>query len=184
VLAGLACSPTSGKKASPPAEPQAPPAAAASAASTPTSQPIEAILDQWSAGQREEAIQALLALYDSQAAEVCYRPCSMSEQEFVAQWGEKGAVWGEAFRQKLAAQLGVLRQIARELERRAKEAAAAGDLAAATRLLETLKRVGAANRAPGLVLIAGLVGEKLEEVADAGLAELNKPAAEPPAAPP
>ncbi len=170
MIAGPACRPgpgpvnrpASGEQASSrPAEPQTPRPAAPS---------IGTVLDQWTAGRHEEALSTLMTISESYAAPACYRPFDITEPQFVAlPQAER-----EALREKMLAGLVVLRKIARELDRRAREAAAAGDPERAAKLLEVMKRLGAANRGPEVTRLVDLVGQAIEKLAERGLSELRK----------
>jgi len=125
------------------------------------------VLESWKAGRRDEAIAALRGMYDRQAPASDYRPYQISEQEFVAlpDWQDRQA---EMLRTQES-----LRELSRELYARAGQARKAGRRDEARVLLETLKRLGAANRGPDLTLLMNYLGEAMEKLADKGMAELN-----------
>ncbi len=149
-----------------PTAPSQPNEASVSASGAPH---IENVLDQWSAGRHEEAVRALLMLSESQAPPAAYRPFDLTERQFA----ELPQTDRDALREKMLARLDVLRELARELARRARQAAAQGHREEAERLLKVVKRLGAANRGPEVTLVVDLVGQAIERLADDELAELK-----------
>jgi len=148
-------------------------------ASAPAPLHIDDVLDQWVAGRREEAIRMLLDLSDSQQVSDYYRPFDLSEQEVVALPLTKR----EALKANMLVSLDVLREIVREIERRAKQALAAGEFETAKRMFLALKRVGTANRSPEVNLLVGSVGNAIDKIADQGLSDLKNGRTRQPAAP-
>lgn len=149
------------------------------AASAPASLHLNNVLDCWVAGRREEAIRMLLDLSESQIAPSYYRPFELSEQQVAALPLAKR----EALKVNMLAGLDVLREVVRDMERRGKEAAAAGEFDTAKRMFLALKRVGAANRGPEVNLLVGSVGNVTEFIADKGLSDLKKEWTRQPTAP-
>jgi len=136
---------------------------------------VNAVLQQWSAGQQEDAVLAFLRLAEEQPADASYRLFDCSEQQFVS----LPEAERDQLREKMLARFKVVRAFARELDRRAKEALAANDYPRAERLLAGLKRWGAANTGPEVARLTDLVGKALETLADDGLAKLDAARASP-----
>jgi predicted aspartyl protease len=136
---------------------------------------VNAVLQQWSAGQQEDAVRAFLRLAEMQPADAGYRLFDCSEQQFVS----LPEAERDQLREKMLARIKVARAFARELDRRAKEALAANDYPTAERLLAGLKRWGAANTGPEVARLTDLVGKALEKLADDGLAKLDAARASP-----
>ncbi len=144
--------------------------AEALAASAPAA-PINDVLDRWSAGQREEAIVALLAMYDSHASAAAYRPFDFTEAQFVA----LPPADRDSLRERMLTRIEVLRQgVVKEMEKRGREEIVAGRFDEAERTFLTMKQLGAANRSPDVTLLMGLVGKRIEEIADTGRADLAR----------
>ena len=130
---------------------------------------VGAILDRYSAGAHDEAIHMLLRLAQSDAAPVRYRPFYLTEKEFIAlPQAER-----DALSKKMLATAKTMRQLARELTRRALEASESGKSAESAEFLMAAKRLGSANRGPEVTLLIGLVGKAIETLADKRLAELD-----------
>lgn len=111
-------------------------------ATAPTAVGMSEVLRHWSAGAPDDAVQVLLDLADTQADAVRYRPFNISEHQFVA----LPPAERDALREKMLTTLDVMRDLARELDRRAREAHRVGESASAARHLLAMKRLGEANR--------------------------------------
>lgn len=170
VLGNVGCS----SQAQPPKP--APPATAASQAAA-TSATIQEVLRQWSAGKQDDAIRTFLELYDSRAPVGRLRPFHMTEQQFVELSPETISILNK----EMPTTFQLLGQIAREVERRAKNAISEGNVAAAERLYRALEFLGAANRGPEVTLLADAVGKGIDRRAKAGLAALRAQASTQPA---
>ena len=92
----------------------------------------------------------------------------MSEQEWVAHWGD---AW-ERQRDILARRLTHLRFLANQLVGRAVYLKSLGEKQKAATILRAVKRLGAANRGPGVPLVCDIVGKAIEELADKSLAAM------------
>jgi len=165
----LGCSrdPTSGTS---PSREEARTAANEVSATAPASVGISEVLRYWSNGMTDHAVQLLLELADSRADAASYRPFRISEQQFVA----LAPAEREALRDQMLTTLDSMRALARELDRRAREADRAGDFAGAAKHLDAMKRLGAANREPEVPQLVDLVGKAIMERADQVLSELTK----------
>ncbi len=124
-------------------------------------------------GQLDPAVELLLQLVAGRADAAAYRPFRLSEQQFVA----LAPAEREALRDQMLTTLDGMRAVARELERRARDAHLAGDSAGAARHLHAMKQLGAANREPEVPQLVDLVGKTIAERADAVLSELTGPEA-------
>lgn len=118
----------------------------------------------------ESALRSIVELAESPEHEKRLRLCDMSEQEWVAHWG------GEWERQRdiLTRRLTHLRFLARQLVDRAIYLNSAGEQEKAVKILTTVKRLGAANRGPGVPLVCDIVGKAIEELVDKNLAAISK----------
>lgn len=138
------------------------------AAQTPDN--ILAILQLWSAGRKDEAIEALVTSSKSGAPATNYRPYDLTEQQFIAlPVAEQNTRRGE-----MVATFETLRDLVRAMERRARDAAAAGDRASAEALYRAMKAVGSANMGPEVTKLAEITGKSFVKWADQGLAELSE----------
>jgi len=124
--------------------------------------PIWQVLDDWVAGRQDEAVAGVLKLYDEQAADNAWRPYPLSEKEFVALSAERRT----ALQQEMIDRGDRMRELGKELRRRAIEAAQRGDSDQATRLVGALRRFGQANRGEEVTLLMDLYGKYLEKLAD------------------
>jgi hypothetical protein len=165
VLAGgvLGCSrqPTSGPSQGQTGQ-SAPTTLAAAGTRPAETTPIARILDDYAAGRRDEAVAAVLKLYDAQAEDRAWRPYVLSEREAVA-LPEKERV---RLQQEMIDRGVTIRGLGRELRQRAVEAAQRGDNELAGRLVGALRRFGQANQGESVTKLMDLLGKALEELAD------------------
>lgn len=136
---------------------------------------IREILDDWSAGRADVAIDSLLKLAESSASDADFRPILMSETTFVNEYTQQVSRTsheeaGEWAKRELAG-CTALMDLSRELVRRARIAQSTADDAAAKRLFLCLKRVGNANvgNDEEVCKMVNLVGRSLIKEADEGL---------------
>lgn len=118
----------------------------------------------------DSAISVILQLAESVEHEKRLRVCDLSEAEWIAQAG----VHWESQRTELAGLLQDLRFLSNELVSRAAYANGAGDVRLARKYLNAAKRLGAANRGPGVPLVCDIVGKAIEELADKNLATMSE----------
>jgi len=126
------------------------------------SAPILQVLDDWAAGRRDEAVAGVLKFYDDRAADSAWRPYPLSEKEFVALSAEQRT----ALQQEMLDRGERIRELGKELRRRAIEAVQRGDGDQAARLVGALRRFGQANRGEAVTLLMDLYGKYLEKLAD------------------
>jgi len=124
--------------------------------------PIARILDDYAAGRRDEAVAAVLKLYDAQAEDRAWRPYVLSEREFVA-LPEKERT---RLQKEMIDRSATIRGLGKELHQRAVEAAQRGDSELAARLVGALGRFGQANQGDSVTKLMDLVGKALEELAE------------------
>lgn len=168
VIAELGCS-RDARSGTSSGESEAPPRGDGTCATAPMSVDIWKALHHWSSGAPDDAVHVLLDLADTQADAVRYRPFNISEEQFLG----LPAAERDALREKMLTTLEVMRDLARELDRRAREARLVGESASAARHLLAMKRLGEANRGPELTLLVDLVGKAIAERADKGMSELK-----------
>lgn len=149
------------------ASPAPAPAEATAAADSPSD--IREVLDLLRAGRNDDAVHALLRLCDSGAPEQAYRPHHMKETDFVMMSPQRR----EATTQHLLPDYDALRDLARELDRRAQQALAHGDKVTARRLYLAMRQLGFANVGGDTTLLANAVGKAILRQALARLDELE-----------
>lgn len=110
----------------------------------------------------DAAISIILQHADSAQHQELLRLCNMSEAEWIAHVGADF----ENERLVLSQQLNDLRFISNELIKRAAYANSVGDVASAKKYIRAAKRLGAANRGPGVPLICDLGGKAIEDLVD------------------
>ena len=116
----------------------------------------------------DSAARAILQLAESPEHQKLLCVCDMSEQEWVAHWGD---AW-ERQRDVLVRRLTHLRFLANQLVGRAVYLKSLGEKQKAATILRAVKRLGAANRGPGVPLVCDIVGKAIEELADKSLAAM------------
>lgn len=131
---------------------------------------INDILQQWSSGQEDEAIEKFLQLYDDKAPQSKYRPFDISELRFAV---KSGAV-RKKMQLEMEARFIILKKFNQNMQSQAKAAIAAGDNAKARQILLALKQLGQANTGTKVTLLAGLFGKMIESQADKELAVLGE----------
>lgn len=114
----------------------------------------------------ESALLSIVQLAESPDHEKRLRLCDMSEEEWIAHWGSDWERQGGV----LARRLTHLRFLANQLVDRAIYLKSAGEQEKAVIALTVVKRLGAANRGPGVPRICDIVGKAIEELADRNLA--------------
>lgn len=127
-----------------------------SAASPTTRSPpdINDIIDLWTREHHDEAVTAIIALCDSGPPKTRLRPFDFPERDCVAMPRDER----EALIARMLATLDRLREMVREMDRRAERAIGTGDAAIAARYVDTIRRLGEANRGPEVTLLVDLVG--------------------------
>ncbi len=131
---------------------------------------INSILQQWSTGGREQAIDEFLGInVDDPASVASLRPFEFSEQHFIS----LPEAERDQLQEKLSATIKELRQFVRDVEGRAKSAIAQGDRAAAVRILTSVKRLGEANTGPEVTLFMDLAGQWTVKLAERELEQLE-----------
>lgn len=124
--------------------------------------PMLRILQNWAAGRRDEAVAAVLELYDSESNGRAWRPYSISEQEFVALPADRR----EELKQEMVETTRHMRELARELGNRAVTARRSGHRAESERLMGALRRLAQANRGPEVTQLFDITGAAIEKLAD------------------
>lgn len=116
----------------------------------------------------DSAIRVIIQLAESPEHDKLLRVCDMSEEQWVAHWGDD---W-QRQRDVLVRRLTDLRFLANQLVGRAAYLHGAGETDKAVKILNAVKRLGAANRGPGVPLVCDIVGKAIEELADKSLAAM------------
>lgn len=116
----------------------------------------------------------MLRLAEEDGESSRYRPTEFSEKQFVDQYLRLPEQEREFMRLSLARRCEDLHKIAREIDRRAKAALAAGDYGTAERFYNCLRRVGTANVGPEseVTKIGNMTGRSMAARAVAGLSEI------------
>lgn len=130
---------------------------------------INDILQQWSEGQKDEAIEKFLQLYDDKAQHNKYRVSNLTEKQFI----DRPMAEREKLKQEMTVEFGLLHKFNRAMQSIVKADIAAGNYAKAKRLLLVLKQLGQANNGSQVTKLAGMFGILIENQADEGLAKLS-----------
>ncbi len=124
--------------------------------------PVSGLLDilaKWSAGEHDAAVAGVVALSQSPAGADALRLYAMTEQQFVKLPAERRA----ELQSEVHESLKHLRALARELRRRASEAATDGRASEADRLMDALRALVRANRGPEVFHAVEMVCKAIEE---------------------
>lgn len=134
--------------------------------------PIEGVLQQWAEGGRDEAVACFLEMTDQVDSPVKkYRLYDFSEAHFVSLPVDRR----ERLQEEMMAKLRLLREFARELDHRRKEARDAGDTAGEQRVTSALMKLASANTGPDVPKVVELVGRAIQAVAVGESARNEKP---------
>ncbi len=117
----------------------------------------------------ESAIHVIIQLSEPPGHEKRLRVCDMSEEQWVAHWGDD---W-QRQRDVLVRRLTDLRFLANQLVGRAAYLKSAGETDKAVKILNAVKRLGAANQGPGVPKVCDIVGKAIENLAEKNLAAMH-----------
>jgi hypothetical protein len=137
---------------------------------------IRSVLELWSRGRQDEAVEEFLRLAETDVPAERFRPVALSAHAFVEEYKRVTARTSplEAEQWKLRTLEGctLLLRLSREVARRGREAVDAGDDAKAERLFRALRRVGEANTGgeAEVTETVHIVGQSMLKQADKGFA--------------
>ncbi len=120
---------------------------------------IRELLTKWSVGEEDAAVAGVVELSRSAAGADGLRLYAMTEQQFAALPVEQRT----ALQSEMLDSLQHLRALAREIRRRASDAAAAGRTDEADGLIESLRALAQANSGPQVPLAVDMVAKAIQE---------------------
>ncbi len=138
----------------------------------PTTEPhnINDVLALIAEERKGRAVELFLELVDGRPEPSALRPIRLSEEDFV----RLPATERDRLQEELLSTFGHARALAKEIDRRARDALAEGNRDRARKLLEGLKHLGAANVGPEVTKLAELVGEAMVRLAEDGLSAMKE----------